>query len=366
MNKVLGIIFFSIFMSTIPTFLFSQGGDIQITCEPGLRIYLDGTFLGESNSTEDGKYLSNISLGKHKLVIKKTGFAPKTFVVNVILGSTREIVVGKMTPEITVKQSGDSSRGNIILSVGSLKIKTVPIRCRVMFQGRTIDKTGTELDIGNIPVGNHTIKFIRNNKTLNYKVQIDEQITREIKADFLTGEVIDITRPPGELEYLKGKELYDAKNYEEADKWFRVAAKANHAEALYYLSDTSRRKMPMGYAGTPEANARDREAIKWLKRALSAGLKGDKKWIAIQEIRARSISLHKYKVAIEYTKMLVESGDTFYEKLGYSLLGHFYEWGIGVPKDIREAIRLYKLALPTFKEEVERSLERIYKRYGLR
>ena len=40
---------------------FAQEGDLQITCPPGFRIYLDGRFMGLSTVAEDGKYLSSIA-----------------------------------------------------------------------------------------------------------------------------------------------------------------------------------------------------------------------------------------------------------------------------------------------------------------
>ncbi|MBP1621613.1 MAG: hypothetical protein H6Q02_2380, partial [Acidobacteria bacterium] len=35
-----------------------SANDIQVTCEPGLRVYLDGALKGTSNAREDGLFLA--------------------------------------------------------------------------------------------------------------------------------------------------------------------------------------------------------------------------------------------------------------------------------------------------------------------
>ena len=39
----------------------SFAGDIQVFCSPGLRIYLDGEFMGTSSVKEDGHFLMNVT-----------------------------------------------------------------------------------------------------------------------------------------------------------------------------------------------------------------------------------------------------------------------------------------------------------------
>jgi len=68
-----------------------SAGDIQVTCEPGLRIYLDGTFVGTSSAREDGLVLTNVPEGPHTIRVEKAGFTPVNFQKNLQIGQRREI-----------------------------------------------------------------------------------------------------------------------------------------------------------------------------------------------------------------------------------------------------------------------------------
>ncbi len=58
-------------------------GDIQVTCEPALKVYLDGKLAGTSTVTDDGLFLSAVAAGVHVVRVEKAGFAPQSFEVKV-------------------------------------------------------------------------------------------------------------------------------------------------------------------------------------------------------------------------------------------------------------------------------------------
>lgn len=103
MKKNLFVLLIIVLLSS--TVLFAVGGDIQVTCKPGFRVYLDGKFVGVTNLKEDGKYLTKISKGIHKIVIKKAGFLSKKFKISVKYKSIKEITVGKMTKKESILRS---------------------------------------------------------------------------------------------------------------------------------------------------------------------------------------------------------------------------------------------------------------------
>ncbi|MBW2610411.1 MAG: DUF1566 domain-containing protein [Deltaproteobacteria bacterium] len=90
---------FLIFLFIYSPNLQAQGGDLQITCEPGLRIYLDGKFVGKSNFKDDGKYLSNLEPGTHTIRVEKLGFLSKEYEINIADGKISEIKVGILDAE---------------------------------------------------------------------------------------------------------------------------------------------------------------------------------------------------------------------------------------------------------------------------
>lgn len=72
---------------------YAAAGDLQITCPPGHRIYLDDVFAGLSTSAQDGLYLSDVPPGPHTVRIAKLGFIPVTRSVDVPESGPVEIQV---------------------------------------------------------------------------------------------------------------------------------------------------------------------------------------------------------------------------------------------------------------------------------
>jgi len=60
----------------------SLAGDIQVICEPGLRIYLDDKLAGTSSAKEDGFFLADVRNGSHIIRVEKEGYVPQAFEVS--------------------------------------------------------------------------------------------------------------------------------------------------------------------------------------------------------------------------------------------------------------------------------------------
>jgi hypothetical protein len=65
----------------VPAPLFA--GDIQVACEPGLRVFLDGKLAGTSNAKEDGLFMANVPEGAHVIRVERDGFVPQSYQVEV-------------------------------------------------------------------------------------------------------------------------------------------------------------------------------------------------------------------------------------------------------------------------------------------
>ena len=72
-------------------------GDIQVSCEPGLRVFLDDEPMGTSSAREDGLFLMNVMAGSHTIRVEKDGFLPQTFDVDTTTPSI-EIFVEEFEP----------------------------------------------------------------------------------------------------------------------------------------------------------------------------------------------------------------------------------------------------------------------------
>lgn len=80
----------------------ATAGDLQVTCLPGHRIYLDGVFVGLTTADQDGLYLRDVSAGPHTLRVEKLGFVPVERSVEVPETGPVEIQVLHLdaTPEV--------------------------------------------------------------------------------------------------------------------------------------------------------------------------------------------------------------------------------------------------------------------------
>jgi len=81
----------------------SFAGDIQVSCSPGLRIYLDDKFKGTTNAMEDGLFLANVSSGAHTIRVEKDGFVPQNIRIEVS-DHPVEVRVGQLSPQPTVHE----------------------------------------------------------------------------------------------------------------------------------------------------------------------------------------------------------------------------------------------------------------------
>jgi formylglycine-generating enzyme required for sulfatase activity len=184
-NLIIGVI---VLFSIINVAIAENTGDLQITCKPGIRIYLDNTFTGATNSEEDGLYLKNIEAGQHEIRAEKEGFVTKTFVVTIEAGKAVELKIGELIPKPTIRQEDKEDKTEI--QVGKIIITSIPIKCKVWFLDDVIEKEKDQVIIENIPVGEYMISFSRDNDFLETKLNIKVDVILNVKANFRQKEVI--------------------------------------------------------------------------------------------------------------------------------------------------------------------------------
>lgn len=172
-------------------------GDVQITCRPGIRIYLDGKFKGITKADEDGLYLEGLKAGTYKLRAEKSDFMPQTFSLQIKAGETIEVKIGELVPDVKIKQEGKSDEGKIKAQVGNVIITSVPLRCKISFVGKDINKTKDKVTIEGVPVGTYPIVFKRGSETLRAELDIESGVTLAVKGHFRQGKVlIDTSKSP--------------------------------------------------------------------------------------------------------------------------------------------------------------------------
>ena len=130
----------------------SFAGDIQVSCEPGLRVYLDGKFVGTSGSKEDGLFLTDVPEGSHIIRVEKDGFVPQSFRLEV-LKVPIEVKVGEFSPEAPVSQDMGNSSAEVKQPVGNLLVTSIPQNCVVEIDGKPETKSVPLLRIDGLAAG---------------------------------------------------------------------------------------------------------------------------------------------------------------------------------------------------------------------
>ena len=118
----------------------SCAGDIQVACEPVLRVYLDGKLAGTSSSKEDGLFLANVPAGAHVIRVEKDGFVPQSFQVEVAKLPI-EVKVGAFSPVPVMREDVETDRAMAKQPGGKLLVTSAPQECLVEIDGKTENKS---------------------------------------------------------------------------------------------------------------------------------------------------------------------------------------------------------------------------------
>lgn len=130
------------------------------------------------------------------------------------------------------------------------------------------------------------------------------------------------------IEFAKGWDAYENKDYVEAFSKFLPLAQNGHAESQYWIGF-----MYEQGRGIPVST---KESKKWLHLAGKNGF-GLAYWRLGYDYEN-----YNMEKAIEYYYLAVEAGDGF---TAHSLGKHFYYGWDGVEKDYDEAMRLFQIAI---------------------
>jgi len=134
----------------------AAAGEIQVLCEPGLRVYLDGELAAISSRLDDGAYLMDVARGLHTVRVEKDGFAPQSF--EVLVGQVPvEVAVGEFEAAPAAAEPPTPAAPSVAL--GTLVVTSAPQNCVVEVNGAPHTKTSPQLRIGGIVAGQHTVRF---------------------------------------------------------------------------------------------------------------------------------------------------------------------------------------------------------------
>jgi len=180
---------------TAPAF----AGDIQVACEPALRVYLDGKLAGTSSSREDGLFLANVPAGAHLVRVEKDGFVPQSFNVEV-RDLPVEVKVAEFSPAAQARPGSTSSGAEVQQPAGTLLVTSAPQNCAVEVDGRSQTKDTPLLRIEGLAAGEHRVAFSKPGfDPIAGVARIAPGATVTIRGDLISGKVETVHAGKGSL-----------------------------------------------------------------------------------------------------------------------------------------------------------------------
>jgi len=177
----------------------SFAGDIQVACEPGLRVYLDGKLAGTSSSKEDGLFLANVPAGAHVIRVEKDGFVPQSFQVEVAKLPI-EVKVGAFSPVPVMRKDVETDRAMAKQPGGKLLVTSAPQECLVEIDGKSENKSVPILLVEGLAVGEHTIAFSKPGyDRISGVVTIRPGVEVTVRGDLMGGSVETVHEGTGSL-----------------------------------------------------------------------------------------------------------------------------------------------------------------------
>jgi hypothetical protein len=167
----------------------SFAGDVQISCEPALRVYLDGKLVGTSSSKEDGLFLASVPEGAHVIRVEKDGFVPQSFQVEVRELPT-EVKVEAFSAVPPSRSTSEAAAAEAKAPTGDLVVTSAPQNCVVEIDGKAETKDTPLLRIEGLAAGEHPISFSKTGyDRLSGVVRIQPGAEVTVRGDLKAGKL---------------------------------------------------------------------------------------------------------------------------------------------------------------------------------
>ena len=145
--------------------------DLQILCREGARVRLDGNDAGVCREVEEGRYLRDLTPGKHVVEVTPPGGETRSYEVEL-----DEVAPGRLDAR---------DRDTPEKASGSLYLQCIPQRCTVLLAETEVKIEDDDLRLKEVPVGRYALRFERGKKTLEAVAFVKEGKPTGVRADFL-------------------------------------------------------------------------------------------------------------------------------------------------------------------------------------
>jgi formylglycine-generating enzyme required for sulfatase activity len=173
-------------------------GFIQVKCEPGVRILLDGKVTGLTSRDLGGHVIQDVPPGLYVIQAQKEGFRAQESRITVHPGAV-QVVWFLPFDERAIAGVAGVAPAAIGQRTGVLVIRSVPVECRLHIPKLGIDaeKFAAECRCEAVPAGTYEIEAAALGQSLRQAVTVEEGKTADVFINFIRGEVQTLaTLPP--------------------------------------------------------------------------------------------------------------------------------------------------------------------------
>jgi hypothetical protein len=185
-------------------------GHVEIQCEPGISIFLDGQPRGSTAPDRGGLLLRDVPEGRHVLRGERQGYQAQELTIEVQTGRILEV---RWNPFVLEARGGPGAGGEpgAEPATGVLMIQTVPVECEIGIPSLGVVSGRKRTDVWTIervPEGKHSLQFRALGTELAHLATVGRGETIRILADLQEGRVYDSHSGPAVIRRVPKIGLY--------------------------------------------------------------------------------------------------------------------------------------------------------------
>lgn len=204
----------------------SNVGHIQVKCDPGVQIFLDGTFKGITKADVGGLIIQDVATGSHELKAVRTGYPTQTKALSLEKDQVFVHEFEWKTARMVIEETGEEADTAAVAEVGTLIIKSLPVECKIQIPRLNVDydKTKEQLTLSGVVIGSYPMTFRGMGKTLSKTVELNTEDEITLFVNFLTGKIEISKRNLLQEKQEKAQKEKEARKTKEAEEEARRKA----------------------------------------------------------------------------------------------------------------------------------------------
>jgi len=169
-------------------------GHIQIKCEPGAQIFLDGNNMGSTRSDVGGLILQDVPSGKHTLKAGKEGY--QSLEADIDLAGEQVLIYEfkSFIPTFETYEEGEESESTTVVKTGKIIIQTLPVECSISIPSLSVEslqKTKDKRIFDKVPAGIYEIELVSLEKKVKYNLHVKEDDTVRLMVNFINEKITE-------------------------------------------------------------------------------------------------------------------------------------------------------------------------------